>query len=589
MPHPLTDAVEHYRAGRIVQATQTCTSVLADRPADADALNLLAALLYHDGRFEEAALALTRALQCAPASVQLLVNFGGMLRHAGHAGRAARCFGRLFLLDPSSAVAAEQLGTALQEAGDIAQAVRHLRQAVRLTAGAPTAANLGTALVMAGCLEDARTALRRTVTLDPATAHGWSTLAEALLALGDSAAAGSAFRRADLLLPGRPKAARGPGRIARYRRAAAGREGSGPRGLAIRGLAAGVSGYAHMTMRFVRGLEEQGIAIDDLGLFGEGKESREPIAPGCMLNFLTPATLEPVPGLPTVLFSMFEGTLIPPAWARLSERADLVVVPTDSSRQAWAGRGFPEERLRVCPLGADPAPEEAAPPLPLRTLDGRDVAGFRHRILNVSDLVARKNLDGLLRVWLRATMSFDDAVLILKPGKGGERTLEALEGIFRRAERAVGRSRQGAAPVAVISAPLSDVAMGGLFQAATHYWSLSHGEGWDLPMTRAGAMGLQLIAPRHSAYLDYLDDTVAHMIPARVGPALDPLTGEPWPPFFGLDWWNPDEDVATALLSAIVRGDRMPVLDARSHLLERFPWRRANARLTGILHDAGLL
>ena len=42
--------------------------------------------------------------------------------------------------------------------------------------------------------------------------------------------------------------------------------------------------------------------------------------------------------------------------------------------------------------------------------------------------------------------------------------------------------------------------MTGLMRAATHYWSMSHGEGWDLPLSKAGAMGLSLIAPRHSAY-----------------------------------------------------------------------------------------
>lgn len=589
MAHPLRQAVEHYRDGRISQAMRICRRLLADRPEDAEALNLIAALHYHDGRVEEAVGTLLRALLCVPASTLLPVNLGGMLQQAGQFGRAARSFRRLLLLDPSSAAVAERLGFTLQESGDIDGAIRHLRQAVRLGTEGAVTVNLGTTLMICGHLAEAHTVLREAVMLDPANAHGWATLAEAGMALGEFDAAEAPYRRADRLQPGHPPARNGLGRILRYRRAAANSEGNGRQGLVVRGQAAGTSGYAHMTERFLRGLAEQGVPLDEIGLFGEGRASPASIGARCMLNFMTPDTLEPVPGLPTVLFSMFEGTLIPPAWVRLSERADLVVVPTDSSRQAWAGRGFPEERLRVCPLGADPAPEETAPPLPLRTLDGRDVAGFRHRILNVSDLVARKNLDGLLRVWLRATMSFDDAVLILKPGKGGERTLEALEGIFRRAERAVGRSRQGAAPVAVVGTPLSDAAMGGLFRAATHYWSLSHGEGWDLPMTRAGAMGLQLIAPRHSAYLDYLDDTIAHMIPARVGPALDPLTREPWPPFFGLDWWNPDEDVATALLSAIVRGDRMPVLDARSRLLERFGWHRATARLTGILHDAGLL
>jgi hypothetical protein len=51
--------------------------------------------------------------------------------------------------------------------------------------------------------------------------------------------------------------------------------------------------------------------------------------------------------------------------------------------------------------------------------------------------------------------------------------------------------------------------MPGLFAAASHYWSMSHGEGWDQPMIEAAASGLRLIVPRHTAYLEYLDADVA--------------------------------------------------------------------------------
>jgi hypothetical protein len=69
--------------------------------------------------------------------------------------------------------------------------------------------------------------------------------------------------------------------------------------------------------------------------------------------------------------------------------------------------------------------------------------------------------------------------------------------------------------------------MPGLFAAASHYWSMSHGEGWDQPMIEAAASGLRLIAPRHTAYLEYLDADVAQLIPVRGTPAgagADPWT-----------------------------------------------------------------
>ena len=63
---------------------------------------------------------------------------------------------------------------------------------------------------------------------------------------------------------------------------------------------------------------------------------------------------------------------------------------------------------------------------------------------------------------------------------------------------------EDAAPVRVLHDLVADAKAPGLYAAATHYISLSHGEGWDQPMMEAAAAGLKLIAPSHSAYLTYL-------------------------------------------------------------------------------------
>jgi len=137
-------------------------------------------------------------------------------------------------------------------------------------------------------------------------------------------------------------------------------------------------------------------------------------------------------------------------------------------------------------------------PLALSDRQGRPVREYRTRVLNISEILPRKNLLALLRVWLRATTRDDDAILIVKLGRfppGGAvwllRELDATE-------RAIGRTRRESAPILFTDRILSDAEMPRLFAAATHYWSMSHGEGWDQPMVEAGATGLRLIAPTHS-------------------------------------------------------------------------------------------
>src|SRR5262249_27966748 len=146
----------------------------------------------------------------------------------------------------------------------------------------------------------------------------------------------------------------------------------------------------------------------------------------------------------------------------------------------------------------------------------------------------------------------DDAVLLLKLGCFAPGQHEHFIVQLYLLEKRVGRRLEEAAPVHFIYDLFSDEDMPRLYAAATHYISLSLGEGWDQPMVEAGAAGLALIAPRHSAYPTYLDDTIADLIPTHEIPAVytgDRQTGA----FFeGATWWEPDQDAAVASIRSAI-------------------------------------
>jgi glycosyltransferase involved in cell wall biosynthesis len=290
-----------------------------------------------------------------------------------------------------------------------------------------------------------------------------------------------------------------------------------------------------------------------------------------------PHQVTPVPGRWNVNYTMVEATRIPAAWLRANLRHDLVLVPTESSRAAWLASGFPVDRIRVSPLGVDTDRfRPGVAPLTITGVPRGDVARYRARILNISELGPRKNLLALLRVWIRATRATDDAVLIIKLAHPG--SLETVR--FMRAlaamERALGRTRAEAAPIVFLDRPLTDDEVPSLHAAATHYWSMSHGEAWDQPMHEAAATGLELLAPRHSAYASFLDERVAWMIPARTVPAVVygvPVFGA------GAEWWEPDEEAAGARIRHAVRrpGERKP--SVRPWLVGEVTWPQAVRRL----------
>lgn len=592
---------QHLRDGRFAEAERACRDGLREHGENAGLATMLGVALHRLGRSDEAVQIFRQTVSVHPEAVEALGNLAVLLLLTpGHEAEAERCLHRLRAVQPASLLACQRLGALRQTLGDAEAALRHTRRAARLhPIGSAELFNLAVALTGTGLAREASAVFDTQCLVDPGNATAHAQAAAAHLTLGNLAAATVAFARAIRLDPADVSAINGLARIQRYQMVASVASGAksaevahpsaGAMGLLVRGPYQGVSGYAHMTNRFVDTMRVSGLPVHAMGLFGTEAWADPPESPPfarAIVNCVIPPVVEPLPGLKTVTFSMFEGTRIPLFWKRYSDLHDLVVVPTESSRIAWAERGFPEDRLRVCPLGVDHEMLDG-PTLPIQLPDGRPLFSVRHRILNVSDFIPRKNVDGVLRVWLSATSAKDDAVLILKLGKGNPQTRAGIEALVRQTEAVVGKRLAQAAPVVLIDRTLDDGAMTALIRSATHYWSLSHGEGWDLPMSKAGAMGLQLIAPAHSSYMDYLDETVARMIPATIGPAHLPNSREPWPTFYGLDWWEPDDAAAASIIAAIAQGRGGENRDARRHLLDHYTWSQALDRLLAILRDTG--
>jgi glycosyltransferase involved in cell wall biosynthesis len=124
-----------------------------------------------------------------------------------------------------------------------------------------------------------------------------------------------------------------------------------------------------------------------------------------------------------------------------------------------------------------------------------------------------------------------------------------------------------------------------LYAAATHYISLSFGEGWDQPMLEAAASGLRLIAPDHSAYSTYLDDSVAQLITSREVPCLFSGWGLVQLFFQNANWWEPDDGEAILAIRAAIDGKDVSPASARQRVIREFTWEQATRRLIVLLED----
>lgn len=99
-------------------------------------------------------------------------------------------------------------------------------------------------------------------------------------------------------------------------------------------------------------------------------------------------------------------------------------------------------------------------------------------------------------------------------------------------------------------------------------------------------MGLHLIAPEHSAYTAYLDESVAQMIPSQRVPAdFNGGKGFIGELFNGSDWWQPDEEAAADFVRQAIKtaGNGLPT--ARARIANEFTWEQSAKCLIKILEE----
>jgi glycosyltransferase involved in cell wall biosynthesis len=369
--------------------------------------------------------------------------------------------------------------------------------------------------------------------------------------------------------------------------------------LRVRGPYRGTSGYDHHVREFVREIARQGVLVElvDVPEWGSLRlpdrmldpwfeRLSDPLDTSLTLHFTMPHQVTTSDRSIDVNFSMFEATRVPLSWIDHNRHHSLVIVPTESSREAWINSGLSREQIRICPLGVNvDLFSRAAEPLSLQCSNGRTLAEFGTRFLNVSELGPRKNLIGLLRAWMQATRASDDAVLVIKLGTYSSAALDDFSRKVRRLQQDLGISLNDAAPVELYFDQLAPTEIPSLYAMATHYISMSHGEGWDNAMVEAAASGLRLIAPDHSAYRSYLTPLTARMIPSHEvkarfesDPALQVL-------FHGVNWWEPDTDAAVEAIRSAIAGHGDEPFGARETLLKHFNWPQSTRTLLGILSD----
>jgi glycosyltransferase involved in cell wall biosynthesis len=307
---------------------------------------------------------------------------------------------------------------------------------------------------------------------------------------------------------------------------------------------ASLTGYSRSARAFVLGLDERGVDVRPLFIYGS--DADEQVLAGHMHPRIKELQARPLRlDLPQVVYApgdrlsknsgsyrigytMLEVDRIPQSWVEQANQMDELWTPSAWGAEAMRASGV-ERPVEVVPLGVDTA--HFCPGPARATLAGRTI------FLAVFEWSQRKGWDVLLRAY-RAAFGPDDAVLLLLkvdcrvPAANPLREMAQL-------------LPSPAPPVGLIyNQPLTGAQLLELYRGADCFVLPTRGEGWGMPILEAMACGLPAIATDWSAQTAFLTTQNGYPLPSR---QLIPAPAE-HPYYRGARWADPDEAALVELL-----------------------------------------
>lgn len=361
------------------------------------------------------------------------------------------------------------------------------------------------------------------------------------------------------------------------------------------------TGYSHVIRNFAKGFHDDGylvglhdfqkwaavenrIAVPEL--FDNLQKSAPYVGADVLLSFCLPEQIHdqesPHQNKIIVNYTMFEADGICRQWADFGSMTDYIVVPTQFNKNGWVRSGVNENRVFVSPLGINTtlySPD--AEPISIG-VDEELSEKYQYRFMNIQEISDRKNIDGLLRCWIRATEGNKDSCLIIKLSSYSENRAAFFGKRVQAIRDELGIQQGQHAPIFVYLMTLQDHEMPMLLQNCTHYISTSRGEGWDLNAAAAASMNKQLVVPNHSAYPEYLREGHAFLIDSEAKPANQ--AGALFRLYEDLNWFHIDEDYMVDTIQFCINGEKHA--DNRDYMVENYDWKVASRKLMDIVDIA---
>ena len=164
----LISLIEHFKAGRYVDAEKLSVSITKQFPKHQFAWKVLGAVLKQNGRINESLIASQKSLELNPKDAEANNNLGVLLQDKGKFEEAETSFRQAIKLKPNYAEALFNLGNSQHRLGRLKEAETSYKKSIVLKPGFTKAYNnLGILLKDLGNLSEACSAFTQAIILNP--------------------------------------------------------------------------------------------------------------------------------------------------------------------------------------------------------------------------------------------------------------------------------------------------------------------------------------------------------------------------------------------------------------------------------------
>jgi glycosyltransferase involved in cell wall biosynthesis len=224
------------------------------------------------------------------------------------------------------------------------------------------------------------------------------------------------------------------------------------------------------------------------------------------VSFRWHPVFEEMPAAHQILANSWWSGTIPTDWVKpITEHVTEVWVPSQYVRHNFIAGGVDEGRVKVIPLGFDPAVfhHEAAP------------AGLKSRrkfkFLYVGETTYRKGFDILLNAYVKTFTAKDDVCLVVKDID--------CEDYYRRLAGQDAIRQCQANPhcpeIEYLETMVGETELAGLYRACDCFVQPVRASSFGMAALEAMACGLPVLTTNHGGILEFCNDQTAILLPAR--------------------------------------------------------------------------